>query len=144
MRDGKFTEAEREYLMSLDAVDDVRGGSIHYSDRFRIEAMARYRSGERPKAIFESAGLLVEMVGYKRIERSVARWRENDLEDILARNLDASAPDRESARSHRRGTTRMSSIPSASSKRTVAVRLSALSSAGMPKSKSSIKGTSLV
>lgn len=103
MRDGKFTEAEREYLMSLDAVDDVRGGSIHYSDRFRIEAMARYRSGERPKAIFESAGLLVEMVGYKRIERSFARWRENDLEDILARNLDASAPDRESARSHRRG-----------------------------------------
>ena len=103
MRDGKFTDAEREYLLSLDAVDDVVGGSIRYSDRFRIEALARYRSGERPKAIFESAGLMVEMVGYKRIERSFARWRENDLEDILAKNLDATAADGAAARQHRRG-----------------------------------------
>lgn len=87
MRDGEFTDAEREYLLSPDAVAGVSGGSIRYSDRFKIEAQARYRSGERPKAIFGSAGLMVGMVGYKRIERSFARWRENDLEDILAKKM---------------------------------------------------------
>ena len=103
MRDGKFTQDEREYLLELDAVRDVSGGRICYADAFKIEAMARYRSGERPKAIFESAGLLVEMIGYKRIERSMARWRENDLEDILAKNLNAEVPAEGDIKAHKRG-----------------------------------------
>jgi len=103
MRDGKFTDAEREYLLALDAVKDVRGGQIRHADALKIEAVARYRSGGRPKAIFESAGLLVEMVGHKRIERSFARWRENDLKDILARNLEADAAGRDDVSAHRRG-----------------------------------------
>lgn len=103
MKDGKFTDAEREYLLSLDAVKSVHGGQIRYADEFKIAALARYRSGERPKAIFDSAGLFTEMIGYKRIERSFARWKEDDLKDILAKTLGADPPDTSIVGAHKRG-----------------------------------------
>ena len=72
----KFSLEERSYLLSLDAVEDVSENTIRYSDSFKAECMRRYRAGTRPARIFRDAGLLPEILGYKRIERSVARWRQ--------------------------------------------------------------------
>lgn len=76
MRDGKFTIKERAYLVSLPAVKSVSASCIRYSDQFRVEVMRRYRAGESPSDIFREAGLDPKLIGYKRIERCIARWRK--------------------------------------------------------------------
>ena len=41
VENGKFTKEEREYLLSLDAVDEVRAKSIVYSKHFKEECVFR-------------------------------------------------------------------------------------------------------
>lgn len=72
---GGFTNEEIAYLRSLPAVARVSNGRIRYSEAFRRECMRRYRAGESPVRIFRDAGLDASLIGYKRIERCVARWR---------------------------------------------------------------------
>ncbi|MBW3095506.1 hypothetical protein KIH75_09235 [Bifidobacterium sp. 64T4] len=76
MRNGKFTIKERAYLSSLPAVKNVSATRIKYEDWFRTECMCRYEAGESPVAIFREAGLDPELIGYKRIERCIARWKK--------------------------------------------------------------------
>ena len=83
MKNGKFTPEEREHLMSLDAVDEVRAKSIVYSKQFKEECMRRYRAGERPGDIFASAGLPSSLIGYKRIERAIYHWKEAEGKGAL-------------------------------------------------------------
>lgn len=75
MIDGKFTAKERSYLASLPAVKSVSASHIRYTDQFRVECMCRYRAGESPAAIFREAGLDPKLIGYKRVERCIARWK---------------------------------------------------------------------
>ena len=42
----------------------------------------RYLAGESPTKIFREAGLPPELVGYKRIERSVARWKDAAIKSV--------------------------------------------------------------
>ena len=84
MEDGKFTRHEVDYLTSLDAVDYVKKNKIFYSNAFKAEFIQRYNEGEKPKSIFESAGLHPSIIGYKRIERCCARWRESELRDSIS------------------------------------------------------------
>lgn len=42
----------------------------------------RYLAGESPTKIFREAGLPPELIGYKRIERSVARWKAAVLKSV--------------------------------------------------------------
>lgn len=72
---GMFSVREVEYLESLPAVERVRSGRIVYAEAFKQEVMRRYLDGESPAEIFRSAGLDSTLIGYKRIERSMARWR---------------------------------------------------------------------
>ena len=72
---GVFSIREVEYLESLPAVDRVRSGRIVYNDAFKRDCIRRYRNGESPAEIFRSAGLDSALIGYKRIERSIARWK---------------------------------------------------------------------
>ena len=72
---GIFSIREVEYLESLPAVDRVRNGRIIYNDAFKRECIRRYQAGESPAEIFRSAGLDSSLIGYKRIERCIARWR---------------------------------------------------------------------
>ncbi|MBW3089253.1 transposase [Bifidobacterium miconisargentati] len=76
---GGFTLAEAAYLESLPAVDrvDAVHGRIHYSRDFKRHVAIAYRRGESPTVLFRQAGLDPLMVGYKRIERAVAHWRED-------------------------------------------------------------------
>ena len=75
MHKGMFTEEELRYLRSLDAVERAEPPRITYSKEFKREFMRRHHEGERPGAIFESAGLKAELIGYKRIG-ALARGRD--------------------------------------------------------------------
>lgn len=81
MIDGKFTAKERAYLSSLSAVKSVSASHIRYSDRFRVEVMCRYNAGESPSAIFREAGLDPKLIGYKRVERCIARWKQQERDE---------------------------------------------------------------
>ncbi len=78
MRQGKFTAKERAYLMSLPAVETVTQGRIFYAEEFKVDCMRRYHAGDSPVMIFGEAGLYSSLIGYKRIERCIARWREDE------------------------------------------------------------------
>lgn len=97
MKQGKFTAKERAYLMSLPAVESVTPERIFYAERFKAECMRRYHEGESPTKIFNDAGLYSSLIGYKRIERCIARWRadersgrlgsEYETGDVVVNNL---------------------------------------------------------
>ena len=73
-----FTPEERGRLLSLDAVDSVGDYYIAYSESFKAECMEAYRRGASPAQIFRSAGLDPKIIGRKRIERAVARWKADE------------------------------------------------------------------
>ena len=81
MIDGKFTAKERAYLASLPAVKSVSATHIRYTDRFRVEVMCRYHAGESPSAMFREAGLDPKLIGYKRVERCIARWKQQEARE---------------------------------------------------------------
>lgn len=76
----KFTRSEIRYLSSLPAVARVTPSRITYADGFRGTATQRYANGESPTRIFREAGLDPSIIGYKRIERAFARWKERPAE----------------------------------------------------------------
>lgn len=79
----QFSNTEVEYLRALPAVESVTENRITYSRDFQISCMRRYLDGERPSTIFTSAGLSPAIIGRKRVERNIARWKV-DL-DIIGR-----------------------------------------------------------
>ena len=64
------------YLNALPAVRRASAERISYEDWFRREATERLARGDGPAAIFRDRGLGSDIIGYKRIERACARWRE--------------------------------------------------------------------
>ena len=83
MENGRFTQEERDYLLGLEAVDEVRAASIVYSKQFKQDCMRRYHAGEGPAEIFACAGLPSSLIGYKRIERAIYHWKEAERKDAL-------------------------------------------------------------
>lgn len=77
-----FTKEQIAYLESLPAVEHATATRITYTDAFKTQCLERYIQGDSPTALFREAGLDPKIVGYKRIERSFARWR--DLHDVPA------------------------------------------------------------
>ena len=84
-----FTDAEMALLSGLDAVAWVTRTRITYTDSFKREAVTRYRQGESPVGIFREAGLDPRLIGNKRIERCIARWKR---EPPAARTTSTHAP----------------------------------------------------
>lgn len=74
----RFSRAEIEYLRTLPAIDSVTDSRITYSREFQIDCMKRYFRGEKPTAIFTAVGLSPSVIGAKRIERNIARWKCDD------------------------------------------------------------------
>lgn len=64
---------------SSPAVRQVIGKRIFYADEFRDECLRRLEAGELPSRIFRDAGIGPELIGRKRIERCVARWRSGPI-----------------------------------------------------------------
>lgn len=82
---GVFSDGVVAYLASLPVVASVSRERIVYADGFKVECMRRYYAGERASAIFRSVGLDPKLVGAKRVERCVSRWRRD--ESIMRRAL---------------------------------------------------------
>ncbi|PJM74343.1 hypothetical protein CS006_03295 [Bifidobacterium primatium] len=81
-----FLEEEIDYLNSLPAVRHATQARITYEDAFKLECLRRDRRGESPARIFREAGLGSELVGSKRIERCMSRWRSDpNLQTALER-----------------------------------------------------------
>ena len=76
-RSQRFSRRERSYLASLPAVERVTEGRIYYNDAFKQECVRRYRAGESATHIFDEAGMPSQLIGQKRIERSIARWNKS-------------------------------------------------------------------
>ena len=72
----ELSEEQIVYLRSLRAVKKVSSNRIRYTEEFKKNCMERYFNGESPAAIFREAGLDSSIIGYKRIERCIARWRQ--------------------------------------------------------------------
>ena len=68
---GVFSDEEIQLLRELPAVANVTHNRITYSDAFKQVC-----------TIFREAGLPPELVGYKRIERSVARWKAAAIKSV--------------------------------------------------------------
>ncbi|MFQ8744630.1 MAG: hypothetical protein ACLR82_02255 [Bifidobacterium longum] len=66
-----------EYVRGLDAVADATPTRITYALWFKRRVVKGLREGLRPASMFREAGLGSEVIGYKRIERAVYRWRRN-------------------------------------------------------------------
>lgn len=81
----EFTKDEIEYLRSLRAVSKVTNGRIRYTEEFKRDCMRRYSEGEAPIKIFRDAGLDPVLIGYKRIERCISRWKETEATDDSSR-----------------------------------------------------------
>ena len=73
---------ELQMLRDLPAVANVSKDHITYSNAFKQVCVIRYLAGESPTKIFREAGLPPELIGYKRIERSVARWKAAVLKSV--------------------------------------------------------------
>ena len=72
---GMFIPEEIRYLKSLPAVAEVTAKRITYTDEFKRYCIRRYNEGGSPVRLFREAGLDPALIGYKRIERCIARWR---------------------------------------------------------------------
>ena len=81
IRENAFSPREIRYLKSLPAVQRVTRDRIVYREEFKRECVRRRNAGESPAAIFRQAGLDPALIGYKRIERCVARWRDRYPEE---------------------------------------------------------------
>lgn len=73
---------ELQMLRDLPAVANVSKDRITYSNAFKQVCVIRYLAGESPTKIFREAGLPPELIGYKRIERSAARWKAAVLKSV--------------------------------------------------------------
>lgn len=73
---------ELQMLRDLPAVANVSKDRITYSNAFKQVCVIRYLAGESPTKIFREAGLPPELIGSKRIERSVARWKAAVLKSV--------------------------------------------------------------
>lgn len=92
----QFSVREIHYLESLPAVEHVSKERIRYTPEFRRECMRAYAQGESPVRIFRSAGLDPSLIGYKRIERCIARWKR-DLPNDAARHSHTESTDPDGA-----------------------------------------------
>ena len=79
---GSFSTDELQMLRNLPAVANVSKDRITYSNAFKQVCVIRYLAGESPTKIFREAGSPPELIGYKRIERSVARWKAAVLKSV--------------------------------------------------------------
>ena len=89
---GLFTLKEAAYLRSLPAVKEVSAARITYSDHFKVECVRRYLKGESARKIFREAGLDPALIGNKRVERCVARWKNTKYIVEKATETDAEKP----------------------------------------------------
>ena len=79
---GTFSPEEIKYLKSLSAVAEATAKRITYTDDFKRYCVVHYNEGASPVRMFREAGLDPALIGYKRIERSVTRWKAAAIKSV--------------------------------------------------------------
>lgn len=79
---GAFSDEEIQLLRGLPAVANVTRNRITYADSFKQVCTIRYLTGESSTKIFREAGLPPDLIGYKRIERCVDRWKTSAIKSV--------------------------------------------------------------
>ena len=77
MARGGFSQEELDALNNNKYVIYAENNRIVYSNEFKFLFMKEFESGKSPKEIFLAAGFDTNALGYKRIERATARWKES-------------------------------------------------------------------
>ena len=70
-----LTEKQQAQLKCNPNVQAVSEKAITYTDEFKRHFIAESEKGKLPRAIFEEAGLDVELIGLERVSSSAKRWR---------------------------------------------------------------------
>lgn len=70
-----FTSKEIELLSKNPYVKKVSSKGITYTDEFKRIFIVENENGKLPREIFETHGLIIEILGMKRIKSSGNRWR---------------------------------------------------------------------
>ena len=70
-----LTEKQQAQLKCNPNVQAVSDKAITYTDEFKRHFIAENEKGTLPRAIFEEAGLDVELIGLERVRSSAKRWR---------------------------------------------------------------------
>ncbi len=76
-----FTEKEINQLKKNKYILRVSKSSITYSIEFKEVFIKGHLEGTLPRIIFEKYGFDIEIIGYKRIEQSAARWKKKYKEN---------------------------------------------------------------
>lgn len=77
MARGVLTEADIEALRKNKYVLHAETTRIIYSNEFKFHFIDEINKGKKPTEIFREAGFDIAALGYKRIERCAARWKES-------------------------------------------------------------------
>jgi transposase len=70
-----FNEHQRQLLEANPNVTSVSDRAIQYTPVFKIKAVKENLAGKGPSQIFIENGFDLEMIGYKKAESSLERWR---------------------------------------------------------------------
>lgn len=76
MSRGRLTDEEVKILGKNPYIKSVTYDRIQYTREFKRHFMREYLAGKGPTRIFREAGFDTEILGYKRIERATAHWKE--------------------------------------------------------------------
>ena len=71
----RFTQAEVYYLNPQPAGERAARDPLPKARQGHVRGRGQYLRGNGPTSIFASAGLNPKIVGSKRIERAIARWK---------------------------------------------------------------------
>lgn len=108
---GTFSPEEIKYLKSLSAVAEATAKRITYTDDFKRYCVVHYNEGASPVRMFREAGLDPALIGYKRIERCLARWRESQDEILNSGNAKAGVENKADSELFRSGAAGAPNIP---------------------------------
>lgn len=70
-----FTEKEVKILLKNKYVKNVSLKAITYSTEFKEKFIEEYSKGKLPRVIFEENGFNIDIIGYRRVEKSAQRWK---------------------------------------------------------------------
>ncbi|MBD8028715.1 IS3 family transposase, partial [Ureibacillus sp. Re31] len=71
-----FNEHQRRLLETNQNVASVSDRAIQYTAEFKIKAVKENQLGKGPAQIFNEAGFDLEIIGLKKAQSSLARWRK--------------------------------------------------------------------
>ena len=76
MKHHKFTELERQELLSCKHIAHVKGSNVEYTQSFKAYALSAKKSGKPLKQIFLDAGIPKWLVNDKYAESALRRWQK--------------------------------------------------------------------